>query len=220
MSRLEEALVSLEKSSFFMDNYRRFVTAYPTLKKLWIWVWTAIVAFGAIGTLIYYIEPRTYVDIWFELGRKFGTLAALLYIVTLIPGILKRFDVLPLTRSAIKLPRRQIGITVFFLAFVHQWLVRFIPVILETGSPFPVTVHVLMGMIALTLLFPLWLTSNDLSRQKLGTWWKRLHSLTYIAMFFILFHVALASERGLALLVLIVILAEIASWIFSRARKR
>jgi sulfoxide reductase heme-binding subunit YedZ len=220
MNSFAQALVSFEKSAPFTTFYNRYTALYPSVKKFWIWLWVAIVAFGVFGTLVYFVEPRTYVEVWFAAGRKFGSLAALLYVATLIPGMLKRFDVLPLTRAGFKLPRRQVGVTVFLLALVHQWLVRFIPVILETGSVFPITWHVGAGMLSLTLLFPLWLTSNDLSVKKLGKWWDIIHALTYVAMFTIMLHVALAGERSIALIVLIAILVELASWIFSRARKR
>lgn len=220
MNRFEVALTSFEKSSVFMNVYKQYVALFPTLKKLFLPMWIAVVAFGALGTAVYYVEPRTYVEIWFEVGRKLGSLSALFYIATLIPGILKRFNVLPLTRAAFRLPRRQFGVTMFIFAFVHQWLVRSIPVVLETGSFLPINNHVLAGMISITLLFPLWLTSNDYSVKKLGKWWDYIHSLTYVAMFAILLHVALISERTLATLLFITILLEIGSWIYSRTPKK
>lgn len=220
MNRFEVALMSIEKSSIFMNFYKRYVALFPTLKKLFLPLWIAVAAFGAIGTLVYFVEPRTYVEIWFEVGRKLGSLSALLYIATLVPGILKRFTVLPLTRAAFRLPRREIGVTMFIFAFVHQWLVRSIPVVLETGSFLPIDNHSLAGMASLTLLFPLWMTSNDFSVKKLGKWWERIHSLTYVAMFSILVHVALISERTIATLLFITMLLEIGSWMYAWTRKK
>lgn len=99
--------------------------------------------------------------------------------------------------------RRELGILMGCLAFVHGvgYLVN--PNLWRIGQPFfePGMFFwekgVVAGMIGLLLTLPLLLTSNNFSVRFLGgRAWKRLHRLAYPAFFFIVFHRFLMGETS------------------------
>jgi DMSO/TMAO reductase YedYZ heme-binding membrane subunit len=150
-----------------------------------------------------------------SIARKAGTTSALLYLLTHVPGILKRFNFLPLFKASLFLFRRQFGVTMFLLSIFHQSVMGLFPKLIQFGfvDPKLLTQHEIYGSAGLLLLFPLWLTSNDTSVKKLGPWWKRVHRLTYIALFFIYLHVATVSN-SLRLLFIMVAMTQLASWVY------
>lgn len=148
---------------------------------------------------------------WWMLGGKFGILSVCLYILTLLPGIMTRLKLLPAVSSSLMLFRRHLGISMFLSAFVHSSLTTSLP-ILGLGLPLRFTDHQLLGMGSIAVLFPLWLTSNDLSKKYLGTKWKLLHKLTYLALALIFAHVALVSLK-IAVVLAAVGAAEMLSWL-------
>lgn len=173
-----------------------------------------------LGGVVFMVEPLTYYTLFFSLARKLGTLAALAYSTTLWPSILQRFRVFPRTAGLGAAWRRQIGVSMFLLAWAHMMLMRTIPLGLTSPSSlFQANSQVLFGLTAWMLLFPLWLTSNDPAKHFLGKWWKRLHRATYIALVFIMLHVALAESSVLAVLV-VTFAAEVASWLVWWGRPR
>jgi len=141
------------------------------------------------------------VQLLIGIGRSLGTAAFFLYIATLIPSMIRRLQIrqlLPI--MSILLPfRRQFGVLMFLTAFVHQSFTTVLPYLVFVDFDFaqlppPLLARHITGFAAWWLLFPLWLTSNDLAVKKLGKWWKRLHKLTYAALFLIMAHVALVSS--------------------------
>lgn len=86
------------------------------------------------------------------------------------------------TRVSLLRFRRAIGLTAFFFVVCHfsVW------VLLDLGAAFDKVwveivkrPYITVGMLALTLLIPLALTSNNLSVRRLGRNWNRLHKLVY-----------------------------------------
>jgi sulfoxide reductase heme-binding subunit YedZ len=108
--------------------------------------------------------------------------------------------------------RRHFGITMFLSALLHSGLTVTLLAIV-TGQIPVVLQPQLMGVIALSLLFPLWLTSNDLSQQRLGKGWKVLHRLTYLALIFIFLHVAMMMKWIWGVLMGTVLILELLSWL-------
>lgn len=148
----------------------------------------------------------------YDIGLWLGKGAFFLYMSTLIPGILRRLRIQPTIQALIMPFRRHLGILMFLSAWVHMGLTSTIPVLFsQQFTPPLLTTHQVLGMIALLILFPLWLTSNDYSQRRLKRRWKTLHSLTHIAMFFIFTHVALTS-LWLGVIGLIVLVANLVSW--------
>lgn len=161
-----------------------------------------------------------------DLGSKLGVAALSLYVATLLPSIITRLQWYPLVTqpfASILLPfRRHFGNMMFIAAWLHMSLTTTLPQLVNNGfdtSKIELLLFQWMGQIAWWLLFPLWITSNDLSQRFMGKWWKRIHKLTYIAMFFIFLHVALLQE-GLVIVIGSVVVLEVLSWIAVRKRSR
>ncbi len=124
------------------------------------------------------------------LSNSLGFLALGGYIATLLPTNLR--IVFPQTKQA-KMPkwllknRRLIGILSFCLALGHGYLL-----VIKRDFDFfdPSTFWVyIQGVITFIIFTLLAITSNDWSMRRLKKNWKRLHSLTYLAMFLLTWHV-------------------------------
>jgi len=119
-----------------------------------------------------------------------GFSAVLLYVVTLLPTILK--VVFPFTKKSgipkrLLIQRRLFGIIAFLLSVIHgYWLISK----RELDFLDPQTYWIYCQGIFTFLIFTLLaITSNDWSMKKLKKNWKKLHQLTYLAMFLLLWHV-------------------------------
>lgn len=148
---------------------------------------------------------------WYVLGIRFGYIALLFYLLTLLPGIFSRLQWLPLLGVMMMPFRRHFGIIMFICAFIHQAFTTTVPT-LAFGAALSLGGAKIFGFLALVVLFPLWLTSNDVSQKYLGRKWKILHRLTYLALFLIFLHVAFFRKRWMILTVIVMIL-ELYSWL-------
>jgi DMSO/TMAO reductase YedYZ heme-binding membrane subunit len=150
-----------------------------------------------------------------EFARKAGTLSALCYLGTLVPGMLKRLGIFPLMRASMMLFRRQLGVLMFWLAILHQSMMVTFPMLITYGGLNLAVYgrHEVYGLLGVGLLFPLWVTSNDSSVRRLGKLWHWIHALTYIALFFIYLHVS-DHEGYLPWLFKGVVGLEIISWLY------
>lgn len=119
-----------------------------------------------------------------------GFLALSAYIITLLPTTLR--ITIPqtrknyLTKFLLKY-RRQIGLIAFFLALAHGWLL----IAKRNIDLFDLNTYwVYIQGVATFLIFTLLaITSNNWSIKKLKKNWKKLHSLTYWAMFLLTWHI-------------------------------
>ncbi len=162
----------------------------------------------------------------FEFGKIFGILATWTFILTVIPGIVNRLGV---TFSWIKNPssylhssRQQLGILMWLLAFEHYLSSALIPIILpivQSGGKPELNAFFAFGLSAMFLSFPLFLTSNNWIKAKMKKWWKRLHSLTYIVLWLIFGHVAIAGNPIFMVVYLIVGILQIYSLVKIRMVK-
>jgi sulfoxide reductase heme-binding subunit YedZ len=128
---------------------------------------------------------------YYQMGRQAGEITLCLFIVTLIPGMLKRYGIKHKLISLVVIFRRYIGITTYLFALIHVSFLRLIPWL--TGAPFrlPLSWFETFGLVAHIGLLLLCLTSNDWSLSHLKIWWYRLHRIIYLIMWLILFHVGL-----------------------------
>ena len=124
------------------------------------------------------------------LANILGFLALVSYIITLLPTILR--IVFPQTKETgipklLLKHRRFIGILAFFLALAHGFLLvkkrNFDFFDLKTSWIY------IQGVATFTIFTLLAITSNDWSVKKMKKNWKRLHSLTYLAMFLLTWHI-------------------------------
>lgn len=159
-----------------------------------------------------------------EYGKNMGTAALGLFIITLIPSMIRRFGMSKEFSLLIKLTlpvRRQFGILMFMTAFTHYLAIKVIPV-LQFKLPPSLPVYQAFGLAAIILTLPLFLTSNNWATRKLKSNWKKLHRLTYVIGWLIFGHVfliSLKSGEGIsiqALAIGIIMVLEIASLIKAR----
>lgn len=154
-----------------------------------------VVAAWLVGATLFVLEPTW--RVWlYDLGRQFGVLALGLYLATLVPGIMQRLQFLPLIAAMIMPFRRHLGILMFLTACVHMSLTSSLFYI-AAGVPLALNWGQVAGLSTLSVLLPLWLTSNDPSQKYLGKNWKRLHKLTYVALFLVFAHLVLFQKKWL-----------------------
>lgn len=124
------------------------------------------------------------------LANCLGFLALSSYIATLLPTILR--IVFPQTKKShlrqfLLKYRRQIGLIAYVFALAHGWLLivkRNIDFLdLDTYGVY------IQGIATLIIFTLLAVTSNNWSIKKLKRNWKKLHSLTYSAMFLLTWHI-------------------------------
>src|SRR3972149_7519340 len=171
-----------------------------------------VLALGGYFTFVNHPLGRTF----YQVGVNFGRAALVLLAIVVLPGILGRFQIeIPITRI-ITLFRRQLGITVFLLAFTHYQLVRGL-LFYSKQMPFilPRPLFEFFGFWALTFLFLMFLTSNNFSVKKLGKWWKRLHRIVYLVLWLLVLHTGLQRISVWTYLIGIFAVLEIVSFFYS-----
>ncbi len=159
-----------------------------------------------------------YHSVYYQLGLYFGRIAVLLFIIILIPGMLKRFGITHKILALLMIFRRYIGISMYIFALSHFGLVKVLPNLSALHLPVPF-VFELWGSAALLVLFFLFITSNDFSVSRLGIWWYRIHRLIYIAMWLIFFHLAFQRISLWTILLGITVFSMMISFLVERIRK-
>ena len=194
----------------FENFAKKSVQIIPKFKYLYLFIIIYIFA----GT--HSIVSGNNLAVYFQLsGKKFGQLALILLGTVVTPGILGRFGVEIKLTIIITLFRRQLGITVFLLAFTHYFFVRLLPRLqgqIPWKPPYPI--FELMGMSAFFILFLMFLTSNNFSKKKLGRWWKILHRFVYLAIWLLVFHTGLQRISIWTFFIFTFAVLEVVSWIY------
>ncbi|NVO25787.1 protein-methionine-sulfoxide reductase heme-binding subunit MsrQ [Donghicola sp. C2-DW-16] len=92
--------------------------------------------------------------------------------------------------------RRPIGVMAFMYVLVHflTWLVLDVQIPSQIWADIVKRPYVTVGMVAMLLLLPLALTSNDWSIRKLGSKWRQLHWLVYPAVILAAVHMILQAK--------------------------
>ncbi|MCC6711539.1 MAG: ferric reductase-like transmembrane domain-containing protein [Candidatus Pacebacteria bacterium] len=181
---------------------QKFVTTnQQVIKKISYLLMAGLISFFCL-TLI----NKSYRIYWNELGSKSASISLVLFWITLVPGILKRFQFksifIPI-RVILMLFRRQIGILMYLFALTHYFWSRFLPIWLINGDLLSFSLFEFFGLGAFMLAFPMFITSNELSVNKLGKLWKTIHSVTYIIIWLLFLHVVIR-EPGIKALVTLV----------------
>lgn len=113
--------------------------------------------------------------------------------------------------------RRSLGVYAFYYAAAHLaiyfWWDRQRSL---SSTAYEIThrFYLMIGFASLSLMLPLWATSFNAAIRKMGgTWWKRLHKLTYLAAALACYHFYLQSKADKRLpLIAIGILAALLVW--------
>ena len=119
-----------------------------------------------------------------------GTLALTSYVITLAPTTIR--IVFPIFKKSKLIIftlkyRRQIGVAAFIFALIHGWLF-FLKRRIDLSDISTYWVY-FQGIFTLIIFTLLAITSNNWSIKKLKKNWKRLHQLTYLAMFILVWHI-------------------------------
>jgi DMSO/TMAO reductase YedYZ heme-binding membrane subunit len=164
-------------------------------------------------TLIYFFLNS--IKLGTPIVKVWGWLAAGLYILTLFPGIISRFNIkgfLSEVGKTIFFARTQLGISMFLAVFLHYILE--VKSLIQTNNfpPKEPELWFVFGFLAMVIAFILFITSNQQSKKFLKKNWFRLHKLTYAILGLAFLHVAVL-ERGLFMFIFgIMILLEIISY--------
>ena len=163
--------------------------------------------------IVYFLFVATKIP--FGLSNFWGGFAGWVFLVTLIPGIVSRFEIKETVATigqTLFFARTQLGISMFLAAFLHYIL--FIKNLMALGK-FPPTEFMPFlpaGFLALFISFILFLTSNQQSKKLLKKNWFRLHKATYLILFLVFAHVALLGRGLFVFAFAAFIILEIASY--------
>lgn len=181
----------------------------------YVFILTWIILIGSYIILFTnYSFIQNHINSW---GKTVGEFAIIMLWIVSLAGILKRFQVKGLLQDLqiiLMKSRRRIGITMFTLGLIHASWVRiflyiqlhYIPTQLSDFNVFE-----LCGILGLTLLFPLFITSNSYSVRILKKNWNRIHYLIYGTMWLIAIHVSLQGELKWAIPTYIIAILQILS---------
>ena len=204
----------IDKSfSFATRNRAKIVTVFKILYFL-------LVTLLFIGGRSIYLRDGLSNSLY-DLGESAGQLAIVFYILTAIPGIARRFGIKHKLISILMIYRRYIGISMFLFLLIHYWFLRGVDTLPHSLLQLPKPLFELMGFTAYLLTFPLFLTSNDFSVKLLGKFWRWVHKLTYLIVWFIFLHVFLQEISIWAILIGVTAIAQISShiWLYNSANR-
>lgn len=156
---------------------------------------------------------------WLKWGKFSGTISLVLFWITLLPGIMKRFRVtgrfLPL-RVSIMLYRRQLGIAMYVLALTHYGWSRALPILTFGGNIWSFSPFEVVGVCAFALLTPIFFTSNDWSVRFFGKHWHTIHALVYVVVWLLFLHVGMQSSGWKTLGTLLIASLELISLLLTK----
>jgi methionine sulfoxide reductase heme-binding subunit len=205
----------LEKSLLRQTTLLRkeIVTVFVVLEILL----TAIIAIGFLG---YFVFPVQLNDVIIFLSSEymahhFGEYASYAFCLTLLPSIMQRINIrFPFSlyiQSVLILVRRHMGILMYMLALAHGLMMSIFPR-LASDTLLRMPIEEILGLGALLLTTPLFVTANDYSVKLLGKKWKKLHRLSYLIVWIIFLHVAMMLDNRTAFIVAVIGALEILSW--------
>lgn len=202
---------------------RDFAQIFLRYKKTILWLYKGLVFLGLLTVfLTWLITPLN--PLWRDLGKLSGSASAVLLLLSLLPGIMKRFRVkgcLQSVQLVLMTYRRYLGITMYLTASTHYLWIKFFPAMVFGGSPLAANTFELLGTMALMIALPLFLTSNDKSMKFLKKNWHRLQKLSYLVLLFVVLHLWFLREiESITLLMTLILVLEVSSHIFKKIRKK
>ena len=151
---------------------------------------------------IFYFSNEKY-----EFLKELGSLTFNILMIILISKPLVEIFQLNFLRKYLTF-RRELGIIVFYNALFHSFIL-----LIMSNYNFNIMFNLIksnksfaFGLIALLILFLLFITSNDFSMKKLKRFWKILHRLVYLIPLLIFLHIFfLVKEEAYELLPIIIL---------------
>lgn len=149
-----------------------------------------------------------------------GQVGIVVYMLTTIPGITRRFGISHRLIQILMMFRRYIGITMFLLVSIHFFVVKGVDIFFKGIIQIPPPLFQIASSFAYIMLFFMFVTSNDFSTKRLGSWWQKIHNLTYIIVWLIFIHVALQRLSIWTVLIGLTAIAQISSHLYFNYKKR
>lgn len=189
------------------------------IKKLFLLSYIAIIATIFIGIMMY-DSSRSIRILFKDIGARSGSISIILLVTSMIPGILKRMDILKSLESMLLLFRRQFGVLAFFFAVNHLMYISWIREIATGDNPLPtIFTYQQAGFFALAIFLLLWVISNNFSMKFLGKFWKYIQRLTYISVIALIIHVYAAGSQ-IWIILSAILAAEALSWFIFLIKKK
>ncbi len=189
------------------------------IQNLFLISFIGLFAFAVLGfnAIISGAESQTF---YYLFSRPTGQAAVITFIITLLPGIARRFGIRNDATALVMLFRRQLGILTFLLGLTHYFFIFLAPTIRSGVIPTNPPLFQIMGVLSLYPMALLFLTSNDWAVKQMGKWWTRIHALVYIIAWTIFLHVALVTISVWTVLIGIAALLETVSLIYAFVNKK
>lgn len=194
-----------------------FVKNKPKVIRLFQFSYAVLLVYLFIGGMS--IADKSYRFGVYELSKIFGTIAIVLFGLTILPGIARRFGIKHPLFTILMLFRRQLGILTFVFGFVHYCLLELFPVMFGVQEFFPM-VFKMFGLGALFIMIILFFTSNDASVRKMGKWWGRVHMLVYASAWLLFGHLIFVGVGVQTILIATLALLETVSLVYVALKKK
>lgn len=184
------------------------------LKILWISV------FSVLGLIIIRIVNPIFLEGHSDWNAPPAFLAAGLLLVVLLPGCLQRIGVRNRFVRILTAWRRVLGVLMYLAALVHAlFLLDYIPQF-SGGEIVLFDLVTATGLVSLTLLLPVLVTSNSFSVRFLGRFWKILQRMTYLVIPLVAVHFWEAGEAALSVLYVVFTVFVILSYLIKGYQRK
>lgn len=161
---------------------------------------------------------------WPQLGHQFADLSVIFFVVSIVPGVLKRLHVsgkFAQLQIILMTFRRQSGIAMFVFGLYHYLFARGFRMLATNKFSLPDSPFEIAGAIALFVALPLFITSNDTAIKFLGKYWKKLHNFTHLIPWAIFLHLLWIQSWGWQnFLIITILVTNLFSWIVSFKRSK
>jgi len=162
------------------SNLVKFISFFSVLTWLTVLIFAIWTAKGINVVFIY------------EIGILSGQIAVILFCLTILPGISRRLRFKASMVTLLMIIRRQLGIAMFSVAFLHYSSIRLFPILFAGVSMnLNPPLFEIFGVLTLFPLFFLLITSNNFAVKSLKSWWGRVHKIVYISIWALFLHIAL-----------------------------
>jgi DMSO/TMAO reductase YedYZ heme-binding membrane subunit len=195
---------------FFVRHREGIITVFKTFYILL----SLLIVFSTIAVY----QKLSVMNILLDFSAIAGQIAIVLYILTIIPGMLRRFRIQNKTVAVLMIYRRHIGILSFFPMLYHFMMERGVYILLA-GFPKVLAMPEFFGAAAFFGIFLLTVTSNDMSTKRLGIWWGRIHRLTHGIVWLLFLHVALHGSNIWAVVLGVFGCMQLASFIYAKIKR-
>lgn len=163
-----------------------------------------LIIFGLLGYFYDQIVRRGEYQEWYlQAGDLAGQLAVGLFILIVLPRIIKGFGVADKLAGVLSEKKFAIGVAMFMTSLLHYMVVKIFPMI-QLGRIVPFLPFELMGFLALQITFLWTLVQNEWVNKKFDRFTKYVHPTVYVLVWLLFLHVGLQGLSITSMVLLIV----------------